>query len=25
LFNHAPAHPQGGKACPKCGGRFQYL
>ncbi len=25
LFTHAPAHPQGGKACPSCGGRFTYL
>jgi hypothetical protein len=25
LFNHAPSHAQGGKACPSCGGRFTYL
>jgi hypothetical protein len=25
LFNHAPSHPDGGKACPKCGGTFEVL
>jgi hypothetical protein len=25
LFNHAPAHPSGGKACPKCGNIFEVL
>jgi len=25
LFNHAPAHPNGGKACPKCGNTFNVL
>ncbi len=25
LFNHAPAHPNGGKACPVCGGVFAVL
>jgi aerobic-type carbon monoxide dehydrogenase small subunit (CoxS/CutS family) len=25
LFNHAPAHPGGGKACPKCESTFELL
>lgn len=25
LFNHAPAHPNGGKACPNCGNTFEVL
>ena len=25
LFNYAPAHPHGGKACPKCGATFEVL
>ncbi len=25
LLHHAPRHPAGGKACPKCGGKFNTL
>lgn len=25
LFHHAPSHPSGGKACPKCGGTIEVF